>query len=89
MVGGWICSAQGPNTFPLPFAGLKRSQRSQGQPLLLHHLFFLIDAWGQKGLWKSLLHGSYSLFQGEKGRRGIDGIDGMKVNLCSRALCLV
>lgn len=88
VVGGWICSALVPNLSLLPFAGLERSQRSQGQPLILHHLFFLFDARGEKGLWKSLLHGPYSPFQGEKGRRGIDGIDGMKVNLHPGAHCL-
>lgn len=85
VLGGQICSAWGSDTSLLPSAGLKRSQRSQGQPLLLHH-FSLFDIWEALGIWESL-HDRCSLFQGEKGRRGIDGIDGMKVNLCSRALC--
>lgn len=74
------------DTSVLPSAGLKRSQRSQGQTLLLHH-FPLFDIWEALGIWESL-HGPGTLFQGEKGRRGIDGIDGKKVNLCSRGLCL-
>lgn len=84
-VGGQICSAWASDTFLLPSAGLKRSQRSQGQTLLLHH-FSLFDIWGALGIWESLC-GPCTLFQGEKGKRGIDGIDGMKVNICSRTLC--
>lgn len=32
----------------LPFAGLKRSQRSQGQTLFLHRLFSLVEALGRR-----------------------------------------
>lgn len=69
---------------PLSFP-LQGSRGAKGAKVSL--CFCTIFLWEALGIWESL-HGPCSLFQGEKGRRGIDGIDGMKVNLCSRALCL-